>query len=62
LIEEGKIADWSNRCGVVKNTCIAAPVSGINVAIPNNLYASLSEKEKNGLNEDVLEYFKKSPN
>ena len=36
--KEGKIADWSNRCGVVKNTCIAAPGSRINVAIPNNLY------------------------
>ena len=58
---EGKIADWSNRCGVVKNTCIAAPGSRINVAIPNNLYASLSEKEKNGLNEDVLEYLKNHP-
>lgn len=58
---EGKIADWSNRCGVVKNTCIAAPGSRINVAIPNNLYSSLSEKEKNGLNEDVLEYLKNHP-
>ena len=58
---EGKIADWSNRCGVVKNTCIAAPGSRINVAIPNNLYNSLSDKEKNGLNEDVLEYLKNHP-
>ncbi len=58
---EGKIADWSNRCGVVKNTCIAAPGSRINVAIPNNLYNSLSDKEKNGLNEDVLEYLKNYP-
>ena len=59
--KEGKIADWSNRCGVVKNTCIAAPGSRINVAIPNNLYESLSEKEKNGLNKDVLEYLKNHP-
>ena len=58
---EGKIADWSNRCGVVKNACIAAPGSRINVAIPNNLYNSLSDKEKNGLNEDVLEYLKNHP-
>ena len=59
---EGKIADWSNRCGVVKSACIAAPGTKINVAIPNNLYNSLSEKEKNGLNEGVLEYLKNHPN
>ena len=58
---EGKIADWSNRCGVVKNSCIAAPGSRINVAIPNNLYASLNESEKENLNEDVLEYLKNHP-
>jgi len=58
---EGTIADWSNRCGVVKDTCIAAPGSRINVAIPNNLYVSLTERERNGLNEDVLEYLKNHP-
>tara|TARA_Y100001970_G_C14223113_1_gene853880 strand:- start:197 stop:2674 length:2478 start_codon:yes stop_codon:yes gene_type:complete len=58
---EGTIADWSNRCGVVKNSCIAAPGSKINVAIPNNLYNSLTERERNGLNEDVLEYLKSHP-
>ena len=58
---EGKIADWSNRCGVVKNSCIAAPGSRINVAIPNNLYISLNESEKASLNEDVLEYLKNHP-
>ena len=59
--KEGTIADWSNRCGVVKDTCIAAPGSRINVAIPNNLYVSLTERERNGLNEDVLEYLKNHP-
>ena len=58
---EGKITDWSNRCGVVKDTCIAAPGSKINVAISNNLYNSLTEKQKNGLNENVLEYLKNHP-
>ena len=58
---EGTIADWSNRCGVVKDSCIAAPGSKINVAIPNNLYNSLTERERNGLNEDVLEYLKNHP-
>lgn len=59
--KEGKIADWSNRCGVVKNSCIAAPGSRINVAIPNNLYASLNENDKENLNEDVLQYLKNHP-
>ncbi len=58
---EGEIADWSNRCGVAKDACIAAPGSRINVAIPNNLYASLSDNEKAGLNESVLEYLKNHP-
>ena len=58
---EGSIAEWSNRCGVVKDSCIAAPGSKINVAIPNNLYNSLTERERNGLNEDVLEYLKSHP-
>ncbi len=58
---EGKIADWSNRCGVAKNSCIAAPGSRINVAIPNNLYSSLSDNLKSSLNEDVLNYLKDHP-
>jgi len=61
LDQNGKIASYSNRCGVVKNSCIAAPGSRINVAIPNNLYDSLSEVEKLGLNEGVLNYLKDHP-
>ncbi len=61
LDEDGKIASYSNRCGVASNSCIAAPGSRINVAIPNNLYTSLSESEKSRLNEDVLNYLKDYP-
>ena len=59
--KEGKIADWSNRCGVVKKNCIAAPGSRINVAIPNNLYLSLNDTQKEGLSKNVLEYLKNHP-
>ena len=58
---EGEIADWSNRCGVAKNSCIAAPGSRINVAVPNNLYNSLSENQKSSINQDVLNYLKDKP-
>ena len=58
---EGEIADWSNRCGVAKDSCIAAPGSRINVAVPNNLYNSLSENQKSSLNEGVLNYLKDHP-
>ena len=58
---EGKIADWSNRCGVAKSACLAAPGSRINVAIPNNLYVSLTENEKANLNDNVLTYLKDNP-
>ena len=58
---EGKIADWSNRCGVVKSACLAAPGSRINVAIPNNLYVSLAEDKKANLNDNVLSYLKDHP-
>tara|TARA_B100001996_G_scaffold3206_1_gene2754 strand:- start:946 stop:3402 length:2457 start_codon:yes stop_codon:yes gene_type:complete len=61
LDQNGKIASYSNRCGVASNSCIAAPGTRINVAIPNNLYTSLSESEKSGLNEGVLNYLKDHP-
>jgi len=61
LDQDGKIASYSNRCGVASNFCIAAPGSRINVAIPNNLYTSLSELEKSRLNEGVLNYLKDHP-
>ena len=62
LDRDGKIASYSNRCGVASNFCIAAPGSRINVAIPNNLYTSLNASQKLGLNEGVLDYLKDHPN
>ena len=59
--QEGMIADFSNRCGVAKDFCIAAPGVRINVAIPNNLYVSLTEQEKSVLSEGVLNYLKDHP-
>ena len=57
----GKIADFSNRCGVTQNFCIAAPGVGVPLAIPNNLFVSLSENEKSGFNQGVLDYLKDHP-
>ena len=58
---KGKIADFSNRCGVTKDFCIAAPGVRVPLAIPNNLFASLSEKEKAGFNQGVLDYLEENP-
>ena len=60
--KEGKIANFSNRCGVTKEFCIAAPGVNVPLAIPNNLYASLSENEKSTFSKDVLDYLKDHPN
>jgi len=60
--KEGTIADFSNRCGVAQDFCIAAPGVGIPVAIPNNIYDSLSEQEKASFNPNVLSYLKENPN
>lgn len=59
--KDGTIADFSNRCGVTKDFCIAAPGVSIPMAIPNNLFVSLSEKEKAGFNQGVLDYLEKNP-
>lgn len=59
--KEGKIADFSNRCGVAKEFCIAAPGVSIPLAIPNNLFASLSDREKEGFNQSVLDYLEEHP-
>ena len=58
---KGKIADFSNRCGVTKDFCIAAPGVRVPLAIPNNLFVSLSEKEKAGFNQGVLDYLEENP-
>ena len=57
----GKIADFSNRCGVTKDFCIAAPGVRVPLAIPNNLFSSMSEKERSGFNQGVLDYLKENP-
>ena len=57
----GKIADFSNRCGVTKDFCIAAPGVRVPLAIPNNLFSSMSEKEKSGFNQGVLDYLEENP-
>ena len=59
---DGKIADFSNRCGVTKGFCIAAPGVRVPLAIPNNLFSSLSEREKAGFNQGVLDYLEENPN
>ena len=59
--KEGSIANFSNRCGVTKEFCIAAPGVRVPLAIPNNLFASLSEKEKAGFNQGVLDYLEENP-
>ena len=53
--KEGSIANFSNRCGVTKEFCIAAPGVSIPLAIPNNLLASLSMEERSGFNQGVLD-------
>ena len=57
----GKIADFSNRCGVTKDFCIAAPGVRVPLAIPNNLFLSMSEKERSGFNQSVLDYLEENP-
>ena len=59
--KEGIIANFSNRCGVTKDFCIAAPGVGIPLAIPNNLFASLTKEQKLGFNEGVLSYLANHP-
>ena len=59
--QEGDIADFSNRCGVAREFCIAAPGVRVPLAIPNNLFNSLSEAEKAGFNKDVLDYLEAHP-
>ena len=59
--KEGSIANFSNRCGVTKEFCIAAPGVSVPLAIPNNLFASLSEMEKSGFNQGVLDYLEDNP-
>ena len=59
--QEGDIADFSNRCGVAKDFCIAAPGVKVPLAIPNNLFNSLSDKEKSNFNENVLNYLEDHP-
>ena len=59
---DGVIADFSNRCGVTKEFCIAAPGVRIPLAISNNLFVSLSEEQKAGFGQDVLDYLENFPN
>ncbi len=59
--QEGDIADFSNRCGVASEFCIAAPGVKVPLAIPNNLFNSLTEKEKDNFNENVLDYLESHP-
>ena len=59
--QDGDIADFSNRCGVASEFCIAAPGVKVPLAIPNNLFNSLTENEKNNFNEGVLDYLEKHP-
>ena len=59
--QNGDIAEFSNRCGVAKEFCIAAPGVKVPLAIPNNLFNSLTEREKEGFNKDVLDYLEDHP-
>ena len=59
--QEGEIADFSNRCGVAADFCIAAPGVKVPLAIPNNLFNSLSENEKSNFNDNVLDYLENYP-
>ena len=59
--QEGEIADFSNRCGVAADFCIAAPGVKVPLAIPNNLFNSLSENEKSNFNDNVLDYLENHP-
>ena len=58
---DGDIANFSNRCGVAKEFCIAAPGVKVPLAIPNNLFSSLTSKQKDGFNQDVLDYLESNP-
>ena len=58
---DGAIADFSNRCGVTKEFCIAAPGVRVPLAIPNNFFASLSKEQKAGFSQDVLDYLEDFP-
>ena len=58
---DGDIANFSNRCGVAKEFCIAAPGVKVPLAIPNNLFASLTSKDKDGFNQGVLDYLESNP-
>ena len=59
--QDGNIADFSNRCGVTSDFCIAAPGVRVPLSIPNNLFNSLTDKEKNNFNENVLSYLESHP-
>jgi subtilisin family serine protease len=59
--QNGDIAEFSNRCGVAKEFCIAAPGVRVPLAIPNNLFNSLTNDEKEGFNKDVLDYLESHP-
>ena len=58
---EGDIADFSNRCGVASEFCIAAPGVRVPLAIPNNLFNSLTEDQKASFNQNVLDYLESHP-
>ena len=59
--KDGDIAEFSNRCGVASEFCIAAPGVRVPLAIPNNLFNSLTDIEKEGFNENVLDYLESHP-
>ena len=59
--QDGDIAEFSNRCGVARDFCIAAPGVKVPLAIPNNLFNSLTEIEKEGFNKNVLDYLEAHP-
>ncbi|MFL2843531.1 MAG: S8 family peptidase [Alphaproteobacteria bacterium] len=59
--QNGDIAEFSNRCGVASEFCIAAPGVRVPIAIPNNLFNSLTEIEKESFNKDVLNYLEAHP-
>ena len=59
--KDGDIAEFSNRCGVASEFCIAAPGVRVPLAIPNNLFTSLTDIEKEGFNENVLDYLESHP-
>ena len=58
---DGIIADFSNRCGVAQEFCIAAPGVSVPLAIPNNLFVSLSKDQKAGFSQGVLDYLEDFP-